>query len=50
LVLWTMYLLAMVTALTALLVFVIGNFVAGIAASVMFWRAVALLWRICKRR
>ena len=37
-VLWTVYVLSVVTALTALYIFVIGNFLAGIAASIMLWR------------
>lgn len=49
-VLWTVYVLSVVTALTALYVFVTGNFLAGIAASITLWRAVAILRYICSHR
>jgi hypothetical protein len=49
-VLWTVYVLSVVTALTALVVFVTGNFFAGAAASVMLWRAIATLRYIRNRR
>jgi hypothetical protein len=42
--------LSVVTALTALYVFVTGNFLAGIAASMTLWHAVAILRYICSRR
>lgn len=42
-ILWTVYVLSVVTALTALFVFVTGSFLAGVAASVMLWRALATL-------
>lgn len=49
-ILWTVYLLSVVTALTALYVFVTGDFLAGIAASMMVWRALAILRYIRTRR
>ena len=49
-VLWTVYMLSVVTALTALYVFVTGDFLAGIAASMMVWRALAILRYIRNRR
>jgi hypothetical protein len=49
-VLWTVYVLSVVTALTALVVFVTGNFLAAAAASVMLWRAIATLRYIRNRR
>lgn len=49
-VLWTVYVLSVVTALTALFVFVTGDFLAGAAASVMLWRALAMLRYIRNRR
>ena len=49
-VLWTVYVLSVVTALTALFVFVTGDFLAGTAASVMLWRALAILRYIRNRR
>jgi hypothetical protein len=49
-VLWTVYVLSVVTALAALFVFVIGDFFAGAAASVMLWRALAMVKYIRNRR
>jgi hypothetical protein len=49
-ILWTMYVLSVVTALTALYVFVAGDFLAGIAASLMLWRALAILRYLRTRR
>jgi hypothetical protein len=48
-VLWTVYVLSVVTALTALSVFVTGHFLAGVAANVMLWRALAILRYIRNR-
>ena len=49
-VLWTVYVLSVVTAFTALFVFVTGDFLAGGAASVMLWRALTMLRCIRNRR
>lgn len=49
-VLWTVYVFSVVTAITALFVFVTGNFLASGAASVMLWRALATLRHIRNRR
>lgn len=49
-VLWTVYVLSVVTALTALYVFVTGDFLAGIAASMMLWRSLAIMRYIRNRR
>ena len=48
-VLWTVYTLSVVAAVAALFVFVTGDFLAGTAASVMLWRAMAMLKRIRNR-
>ena len=49
-VLWTVYVLSVVAALMALFVFATGDFLAGIAASMMLWRALAILRYIRNRR
>jgi hypothetical protein len=49
-ILWTVYVLSVVTALMALFVFATGDFLAGIAASMMLWRALVILRYIRNRR
>jgi hypothetical protein len=49
-VLWTVYVLSVVTVVTALYVLVTGDFLASTGASVLLWRALATVRHVRNRR